>query len=158
MITLRNLEIKDTHGHGLTLYSGTPHNNYWVIDNVIFKRCGGGGNYAGMFLAGTNYVKINNVVIDSAWQHGIYNSFGHDLQITNSSFTNNGYGEDTGSGLSIRSDSNVVVDNCISNFNASQGIHIATASSADSISNVIISNNIMRNNGETGVYLAYVSL
>lgn len=156
-LIFKNVEVKETSVHGITLFGSSPsYISHVLLDNIWIHQCGDHGNSAGMFLAGANYVQMNNSVIDSCYQHGIYNSFGHDILIENSIIRNNGYGDSVGVGLSVRADSNFVINNCIIEHNATAGIALTNTNKYTT--NVTVSNNIIRHNNITDAYSSQVVL
>lgn len=156
-LVFKNVEVKETSVHGMTFYGSSPsYITHLSLDNIWIHHCGDHGNAAGMFLAGANYVQMSNSVIDSCYQHGIYNSFGHDILIENSVFRHNGYGDSAGVGISIRSDSNFIINNCLIEFNAAAGIGLTNT--VNYTTDVTVSNNIIKNNNITDAFSSQVAL
>jgi len=117
-LTIRNVTIKYTDSHGIYL----NNSDHIILDNVKFYRNGvNGGNAANIQTTNISYLTMTNCILDGGYQHNYYmNTSAHDVLIENSYFINS----QTGQGLSLRADSNVIVRNCVFRNNFMRGIQL----------------------------------
>ena len=156
-ITVEDVEIKNMSNHGVYIY-----NSDWTFENCWIHHTGDSSNAAGIYGSIPQNLRINNCRIDSTLQHGLYIAEQANLSITNSSFTNAGKntpGDANGSGISIRSDSIVIISNNIIRNNRDFGIHLTsnrTNFAKTPERGVVISNNIIKANGDANVIITGV--